>query len=100
MQGDWYLRPDGIPVLIDREGDEERIHDYEIMQFTGFTDSRGKEIYEGDVLQFWDDKEGENQAYSIIINFIRDTLALESRKASWKSVGVIGNIYQNPDLLK
>ena len=74
---------------------------YELMQFTGLKDKNGKEIFEGDILK---GRKGLNPIveYSeergmFIVNFqvgyvnFNDELGEE-----WE---VIGNIYENPELL-
>ena len=72
---------------------------FEMMQFTGLKDKKGKEIYEGDVLEngFKDSK------YKIIFEdgkFVADQLegfGIFDIEDEWE---VIGNIYENPELLE
>ena len=74
--------------------------DCELMQYTGLTDKKGKEIYEGDVVKSQDD-EGDYATYKDVIQVVEfDTGSFYpvSEKYS-KYFEVIGNIYENPALL-
>lgn len=81
--------------------------DHTLMQFTGLKDKNGKEIYEGDILRDTEDiakvvfEKGAFiaqvktfgfgwKAYANLWEYLKD----------WKDVEVIGNIYQNPELLQ
>lgn len=86
-----------------------------LMQFTGLLDKAGKEIYEGDIIQFgiykpaevfYSDylagfclkfKDGQDEK-SAITRMIGPSLV----KLKWvdKNIEIIGNIYENPELLE
>lgn len=75
---------------------------YDLMQYTGLLDKNGKEIYEGDIFRassehgrvccFTGIVEWENDIYGDIISGFNlgDHIEIE----------LIGNIYENPELIK
>lgn len=97
----------------------EKFNDIELMQYTGLKDKNGKEIFEGDIVKFKDcsidgtkefynigviEREGKRDELVIsqlifeksyftenYIDFINETFELSE---------IIGNIYENPELLK
>jgi uncharacterized phage protein (TIGR01671 family) len=95
----------------------DRYHGYDIQQYTGLKDKKGKEIYEGDIVNFilpnneievgaswpyrgkslveWSDKSG-----NYIINFKDCYNTITANLFSCTSIEVIGNIFENPELLK
>ena len=83
-----------------------KFNEIELMQYTGLKDKNGKEIYEGDIVKInvdracvkWNDKYGYFQLVPIgDYYFDSDVIgqALEYVEAE-----VIGNIYDNPELLE
>ena len=76
---------------------------YELMQFTGLKDKNGKEIYEGDITGdweiYWDEDEVSFRLKDIYPHSVygRETHDMFAFTSPFE---VIGNIYENPDLLK
>ena len=91
------------------EDDHSHISDVEdiekspfLMQYTGLKDKNGKEIYEGDIVKLSNGKVSQ-------ISYVYDgwwfdgydnDIIWEDRKNDFRHIEVIGNIYENPELLK
>jgi len=82
----------------------------EIMQYTGLKDKNGKEIYEGDIIEcdklewykkaFLSEAEiKEKPPYREVVEWDFESLSMreDDYEYSWT---VIGNIYENPELLE
>ena len=111
----WFkLNMSGDLISATKEGEAwARIgHTWELLEYTGLLDKSGKEIYEGDVLSIQNEIiEEDGSGRGLVVWDENDTgwewkynlndCPWETRIARWcsKSGFVIGNIYENPDLL-
>lgn len=75
---------------------ERNIDSFEIQQYTGQKDKIGREIYEGDIVIL----DGEPGTYEI--KWDEEAVAFMVGEDYWSDAKtiIIGNIYQNPELLK
>jgi len=102
---------------------EEKEDGVSFMQYTGLKDKNGKEIYEGDIIYWeidngvgiesytaivkWSEnlvEEGWNQTYKWLVgytgNYYRGSYDELSTPAAYNdALQIIGNIYENPELL-
>lgn len=85
---------------VNKNGDTS-IYNAEIMQYTGLKDKNDKEIYEGDIVEY------DDETHAVIIWNERETCfegsVIESGSHYWihkQALTIIGNIYENPELLK
>ena len=100
------FRQDGI-FLTDSSGDYLE-NNSELMQCTGLKDKNGKEIFEGDILEWVEENLGEG-------NIVKDRGVVEFEHGSFSikyisicewynedgtPFEIIGNIWENPELLE
>lgn len=88
--------------------DRISIPNYELMQYTGIKDKNGKEIYEGDIVEWkylktWHKNEVRwvGGGFVVTTSGFKDDLnePQDLLLVSILSCEVIGNIYENPELL-
>lgn len=96
---------DGKVYLDCRDFEDGRTFDDVVLsQSTGLIDSQGVEVFEGDVLYYPGNPEGEK--YGIVV-WQKESLAFALETAFdylpydfWAVGEVVGNIYENPELLE
>ena len=100
LEDELYCIGDGITYMVSAE-------DLELMQSTGLFDRNGKEIFEGDILDYRGRKalvRWHGSYASFIYRFVDEP---HKQKAEWKPLylaymkcEIIGNIYENPEFLE
>ena len=117
IQGEWCKNSDGF--YLDGKGNLWVIDDFDnwlpnpfkeedfvLRQYTGLKDKNGKEIWEGDIVEYetLSSKGGLFGKTRNEVKFIRGYFELvpyeDKRWGGYQNLEVIGNIYENPELLK
>jgi hypothetical protein len=88
-----------------KENNGERItfYDFEtypIMQYTGLKDKNGKEIYEGDIVKFWDEDMTKVRLEKCYFSDGQFKVNGTGDKVHIRDVAVAGNVWENPELLE
>jgi len=77
-----------------------------VMQYTGMKDKKDKEIYEGDIVQYFDKVFTPREVFSVdFVNGMFYYKSIENEEynnmmCDLGPVEIIGNIYENPELLE
>ncbi len=81
-----------------------------VSQFTGLLDNKGKEIYEADILRWCNwvidspEAKDENRYRNRVVNWGIGKWILDDDKywslGIYSNIEIIGNIYENPELIK
>lgn len=94
---------DTNPTVHDSNGWVECTENAKIMQYTGLKDKNGKEIYEGDIVNCYDDRyDGyEKNVIGYSTQYARFTYLDRMKEIGYYAeMEIIGNIYENPELLE
>ena len=99
-----------LSIRTDQYNDYFDIEDMILMQYTGLKDKNGKEIYEEDIVKINDEIiakviwDNDYLGYFLYANEENSIDSFENGEQPlydyWGSIEVIGNIYDNPELLE
>lgn len=108
----YHFKDDTLLLSYDKIAfDEVPASDFILMQSTGLKDKNGKEIYDGDIVKFYDcdddvyvtpvvwDKNYACFGVSFSGKYPISFDYLEEFYTELKDIEVVGNIYENPELL-
>jgi len=103
--GYYWMSPDGECYIKERiaktHSADFRVRPETVGQYTGLKDKNGKEIYEGDIISYRSKSDFQIYQEKVFWNIDGWVCGgIHLRYATFDESEIIGNIYENPELLK
>ena len=103
----WVILPDGDLMWVEYGNLVGGVYmkNHVLVRSTEFKDIDGKEIYEGDIIRYWDNFD---ERYKLaIIKFGKGSFIMTNDRINWNigvtnkddKVKIVGNIYENKNLI-
>ena len=103
----WVILPNGNLMWVEYGNLVGGVYmkNYILVKSTGVKDIEGKEIYEGDIIRYWDNFD---ERYKLaIIKFDKGSFIMANDRINWDigvtnkddKVKIVGNIYENKNLI-
>ena len=104
----WVILPNGDLMWVEYGNLVGRVYmkNHILVRSTGFKDIEGKEIYEGDIIRYWDYFE---ESYKLaVIKLDEGGFSAISDRTNWylyladegDEIRIVGNIFENKDLIE
>lgn len=100
--GEFYVNLNGVLYFYKIPNSNEYFKSYDVMQYTGLKDKNGVGIYEGDIIEYTQ-HHFNTEMLKIkrkVVCWKWDKWGIFETKAGESDIKVIGNIYENSELLK
>ena len=105
---DWVILPNGDLMWVEYRYLVSGVYmkNHILVRSTEFKDIDGKEIYEGDIIRYWDNFD---ERYKLaIIKFDKGSFIMTNDRINWNigvtnkddKIKIVGNIYENKDLIE
>ena len=104
----WVILPNGDLMWVEYGNLVGGVYmkNHVLVRSTEFKDIDGKEIYEGDIIRYWDNFD---ERYKLaIIKFNKGSFIMTNDRINWDigvtnkddKIRIVGNIYENKDLIR
>lgn len=107
----WLVKHDGTPCRVYNDSCQVALKELDniiVSQYTGLKDKNGIEIHEGDIIEYQVGINPRTARVKKIIVYHRDGFYFGNKNGKspckpgvkeWKRCHIIGNIYENPELI-